>query len=108
MSEQFFVTLNSDSTCEFRYQNRPSKFRVHLGRVIELSGRWEVALFEIYFPTTLCNVRECQILHEKTSFSAETGEMGFNGYRQSISKKTFFTAANCWKLREEYILRIYN
>jgi hypothetical protein len=57
MMEKFYVTLSSDSLCEFNEHNRVSKFRVHLGRVIELIGQYEVALCEIFFPATLFNVR---------------------------------------------------
>jgi hypothetical protein len=83
MSEQFFVTVKSNSTCEFQHQNRTSNFKVHLGRVLELKGKWEVALFELILPSTLNNTRKgtCQIVHEKTSFDPETGELGFKGDR---------------------------
>jgi hypothetical protein len=83
MIEQFFMTVNSSSSCEFRHQNRPSNFKVHLGRILELQGRWEVALFELIIPSTLNNARKgtCQIIHEKTSFDPETGELGFKGDR---------------------------
>jgi len=54
----FYLTLSSDSPCEFKQENNASKFRVHLGQVIELLGKWEVALFEIFYPATLCNVKK--------------------------------------------------
>jgi len=55
------MTLSSDSPCEFNQENKCSKFRVHLGKVIELNGKYEVALCEIFYPATLCNIRanEC-------------------------------------------------
>jgi hypothetical protein len=83
MGEQFFLTLNSDTACHFRQHNRLSNFRVHLGQTIQLQGQWEVALFEIYVPSTLKNLPDeaCQILHDKTSFDAETGEIGYRGDR---------------------------
>jgi hypothetical protein len=57
MMDKFFVTLSSDSLCDFNEHNTISKFRVHLGRVIELIGNYEVALCEIFYPATLFNVR---------------------------------------------------
>jgi hypothetical protein len=81
MSEQFFLTVSSDSNCGFSNENKPSNFKVHLGHVLELQGSWEIALFEIFVPSTLSNVRKgtCKIIHEKTSFDLETGELGFKG-----------------------------
>lgn len=64
-TEQFFLTLNSDSQCVFRDENSNSKFRVHLGKLFELTGRWQVALFEIYFPGSLHNIREKQCYIDK-------------------------------------------
>jgi hypothetical protein len=68
--EKFLVTLSSDSPCVFNEQNNAAKFRVHLGRVIELVGKYEVALCEIYYPATLHNIRstECFITRELIAF----------------------------------------
>jgi hypothetical protein len=81
MSEQFYLTLSSDSPCGFNNTNKTSSFKVHLGRVLHLPGQWEVCLFEIWYPTTLFNVRQdaCEVVKEKTSFNEETGERGFTG-----------------------------
>jgi hypothetical protein len=83
MTEQFFLTVNSSAACEFSDSNSPSNFRVHLGRVLDLKGSWEIALFELFFPCTLCNVRgpSRYIIHEKTSLDLETGELGTRGDR---------------------------
>jgi hypothetical protein len=63
---QFYLTVSSDSGCHFQESNKISKFKVHLGRVIELSGDWEVALFEMFYPETFDNIRKgnCFILKE--------------------------------------------
>lgn len=62
---QFYLTVSSDSACHFRESNTTSKFKVHLGRVIELSGDWEVALFELFYPETFCNIRKGNCLIKK-------------------------------------------
>lgn len=63
---QFYLTVSSDSACHFQESNKTSNFKVHLGRVIELSGEWEVALFEMSYPETFDNIRKgnCYILKE--------------------------------------------
>jgi hypothetical protein len=77
------MTVSSDSSCGFRHENAAGNFKAHLGRVLELQGSWEVALFEIFVPSSLSNVRKgtCKIIHEKTSFDYETGEFGLKGDR---------------------------
>lgn len=62
---QFYLTVSSDSQCHFAELNTTSKFKVHLGRVIELNGDWEVALFEIFYPETFENVRKGSCLIKK-------------------------------------------
>jgi hypothetical protein len=64
--DKFWMTLSSDSPCEFNLENKCSKFRVHLGKVIELNGKYEVALCEIFYPATLYNIRgnECFITED--------------------------------------------
>jgi hypothetical protein len=62
---QFYLTVSSDSGCHFAELNTASKFKVHLGRVIELSGDWEVALFEMFYPETFDNVRRGSCLIKK-------------------------------------------
>lgn len=63
---QFYLTVSSDSGCHFQDSNSISRFKVHLGRVIELTGEWEVALFEISFPETFENVRDgACIIHKE-------------------------------------------
>jgi hypothetical protein len=81
MSEQFFLTLSSDSPCEFQTANKPSSFKVHLGRVLQLNGLWEVCLFEVFYPATLHNLRKkaCTVIKERTSYEVESGELGFMG-----------------------------
>lgn len=63
--EKFLLTLTSDSPCEFQKENKCSKFRVHLGQIIELVGKYEVALCEIFYPATLCNIRENECYVDK-------------------------------------------
>jgi hypothetical protein len=81
MSEQFYLTLSSDSPCGFNSTNNTSNFKVHLGRVLQLSGQWEVCLFEVVYPTTLFNLREdtCAVIRETTSYNYENGDKGFTG-----------------------------
>jgi hypothetical protein len=56
MTDKFFLTLSSDSPCEFKELNKPSKFRVHLGHVIDLLGKFEVSLVQLFYPATIPNI----------------------------------------------------
>jgi hypothetical protein len=72
--EKFYLTISSDSKCEFEVHNVTSKFRVHLGRVLELKGRYEVALCELFYPSTLLNVtsEDCFITREINAVLGKT------------------------------------
>jgi hypothetical protein len=100
--EQFYLTLSSSSNCEFRHTNKASNFRVHLGRTIELTGQWEVALFEVIIPCTLANLRSsaCHIIQEKTSIDAETG---FPGYIGDLGYNITYLQSKCYNNERELI-----
>jgi hypothetical protein len=56
--EQFYLTLSSESNCEYQQSNDTATFRVNLGNPINLIGKWEVCLFECFYPLTLSNLRK--------------------------------------------------
>lgn len=56
MSEDFYLTLLSNSSRHTFPSNKTSHFDVQLNKEICLSGDWEVALSEIIYPNTIYNV----------------------------------------------------
>jgi hypothetical protein len=53
MSEMFYMTLLSDGVSHVQSENAPHKFKIHLSKMLELEGRWEVGLAELFFPMTM-------------------------------------------------------
>lgn len=62
--DYFKITVTSKTECVFKNSNRAGKFRAHLGRNLELPGKWSVALFEVIYPGTFENLRreDCRII----------------------------------------------
>ena len=60
LSEQFFLTLPSNSSFSYYPNNTIAEFTTQLPRTIQLEGEWEVALAEIQYPRTWNNVGERQ------------------------------------------------
>lgn len=56
MNNEFYLTLASNSSMSSHRDNKTSKFITLLPKIISLDGHWEVALAEIHFPMTLCNI----------------------------------------------------
>jgi hypothetical protein len=54
--EQFTLTISSETSCVYKDSNRGGRFRVHLGRNLELRGNWCVALLEVFYPMTYGNL----------------------------------------------------
>lgn len=55
-SQDFYVTLPSNSSFEYFPDNTASNFRTHLRRPIDLEGDWEVGLVEFHYPNSWDNV----------------------------------------------------
>jgi len=89
----FFLTLSSNSNCEFSAENKASNFKVHLGRVIELTGCWQVALFELYYPATLPNLRAetCMIHRENVTTALENNELVRKKVAYTLDSKYYHT-----------------
>lgn len=51
----FFLTLPSNAKGESN--NKPYQFKVKLAAPLDLEGRWEIALTEVQYPRTFCNVK---------------------------------------------------
>jgi hypothetical protein len=51
--ESFYLTVTSGGKGHFSETNEAGRFRVHLGRPLNLKGSWEVGLAEIHIPSTL-------------------------------------------------------
>jgi hypothetical protein len=58
MRDQFYITLPSNSSMKYFYNNTTTRYSTQLPRQIELIGEWEVALVEIQYPLTLQTVNE--------------------------------------------------
>ena len=56
-----YLTLPSNSSADYFFDNRPSHFVTKLPQAIQLSGEWEVGLAEIQFINTFSNVPDKQI-----------------------------------------------
>jgi len=69
MTDQFYITLPSNSSMELYPANKTSSYKVHLSNAIELDpSRWEVALSEIQFLHSWYNVRENKNVMVKTTY----------------------------------------
>lgn len=51
--EPFYLTLTSSGKGHFADTNKTDRFRVQLGRPLDLRGAWEVGLAETHVPSTL-------------------------------------------------------
>lgn len=69
MSNQFYITLPSNSPAAFHQQNTISHYITQLPRTINLEGEWEVGLSEILYPHSWNNVRK-----GKNTFSYDVGD----------------------------------
>lgn len=58
MSENFYLTLMSNSSLNYYPENKTSTFTVHLPQKIQLIGEWAVALAEIHYPYNFFNVTD--------------------------------------------------
>src|SRR5882757_1847161 len=48
--DSFYYTLQSNASKDFYPLNKPTNFKIHLPKRIDLDGVWVVALVEILFP----------------------------------------------------------
>lgn len=73
MEGEFYLTLPSNSSMSTYGSNTTTKFTTLLPRNVTLTGSWEMALVEIHFPMTLCNVygkqREYSVYHGGSTHS---------------------------------------
>lgn len=57
----FYLTVTSGGDGHHSKANAPGNFRVHLGKVIELQGAYEVGLAEIHVPSTLYTTKKTNL-----------------------------------------------
>ncbi len=57
-SNDFYITLPSNSSHSYFPDNTPASFRTRLAAPVQLKGKWEVALAEIHYPHTWFTVAE--------------------------------------------------
>lgn len=70
--DQFSLTITSSTDCVYKDSNRQSKFCAHLGRTLELRGNWKVALLELFYPITYCNLRAKDLNIKCSAISGDT------------------------------------
>ena len=51
----FYVIINSNENLEYFPDNQPYKFKTHLAKPLDMTGKWKVALSEIDFIEKLQN-----------------------------------------------------
>lgn len=56
VTDNFFLTLMSNSSLDYYSENKTSSFTVHLPQKIQLNGDWVVALAELHYPYNFFNV----------------------------------------------------
>lgn len=57
-SNQFYLTLPSNSSKDYFPKNTVSRYTTHLPRQIRLDGEWEMALVEAHYPCSFLNVND--------------------------------------------------
>ena len=62
-----FLTLPSNSSTDIYRENKLSDYTVHLPKEINLSGSWELGLFEILYPNSWYNIdtNKCYIFYRR-------------------------------------------
>jgi len=64
--ESFYLTLSSSSDGHFAAGNTASRFRVHLGRPLNLKGPWMLGLAECHVPSSLVCERKTTIAGDES------------------------------------------
>lgn len=57
-TNNFYLTLMSNSSLNYYSENKTSGFTVHLPQKIQLTGEWVVALAELHYPYNFFNVTD--------------------------------------------------
>ena len=74
----FYLTLHSHGDSHIQMANNVHSFNIHLGKKLDLPGKWEVGLVQILYPMTMTGIKHpysiFQVLQgdEKTSFKFQT------------------------------------
>lgn len=58
MSSSFYITLPSNSSMDFYPSNTLTNYVTKLPQAVDLTGEWEVGLFELQFPVSYYNVTD--------------------------------------------------
>ena len=71
-TNEFYVTLPSNSSAQYFPDNKPGKYKTKLAYPLQLRGRWEVALSEIQYPRTWKNAQRNMMLTWSKKENGET------------------------------------
>lgn len=106
-SQDFYITLLSDTECAYHTNNTSSDFTNQLYKRYNLENHWEVALCDIIYPTTSMNIEAYKII--------AWVRLGRNIIRRALFDKTFFCEdINVFlrqiqkKLENDYIFTLRN
>jgi hypothetical protein len=54
----FYLTMHSNSSLHYNKKNNAGHFKIHFNHVMNLPGKWEVALSEVHIPMSMKNIRK--------------------------------------------------
>lgn len=106
ISENFFVTLPSNSSFEYFPKNTQSSFKTKLSSPLVLNGNWEVGLSEIFIPRNWFNVNDHNNAYSVTYKTEETVLVKYAEhkitfeYEKEMDKLDFCDALNHAVLRK--------
>ncbi|KAF0146331.1 MAG: hypothetical protein FD143_3341 [Ignavibacteria bacterium] len=80
-TEQFIVTLPSNSCKQTFPDNHPNLFKVQLPKALEFEGEWEVALMNIHYPFNWANYQEDYVAVFAKLKELETGLVKCTDYK---------------------------
>ena len=99
-SNDFQITLPSNSSNEIFPDNKPNSFKTNLAFPLELDGDWEVAIIDIQYPHNWNNVLEGELITFIEGCYDESGRVTsgplFDLVQQNIRKTKDFKSARVW------------
>lgn len=73
-TNEFYITLPSNSSAAYFPDNRPNRFRTKLAKAISLRGNWEVGLAEIQYPHTWNTINRAVVLQYTLGNQDQNGQ----------------------------------
>lgn len=77
MSDQFYLTLPSNSSSSYYPSNTVANYKTHLPRTVQLAGGiWEVAVVEVHFPCSFLTVDDNAVVYVYNTVDARPSYNG--------------------------------